>query len=81
MCFQYLSKVHCLQSIGNLPDGDDAKAFYTLGVNVARQVGSELKGILTPEELQHMVLIAQILHNLTIYNLKLIDIYFKIIIP
>ena len=29
---------------------------YALGVNIARQVGGELKGTLTPEELQTMVL-------------------------
>lgn len=40
---------------GALPDTEEGKAMYTLGVNVARQVGGELKTILTPEELKIMV--------------------------
>ena len=41
---------------GNLPSTDEGKVMYALGVNIARQVGGELKGTLTPEELQTMVL-------------------------
>lgn len=40
---------------GALPDTEEGKVMYTLGVNVARQVGGELKGILTPEEMKLMV--------------------------
>jgi len=42
-------------SAGNLPADDEQKCFYALGVNVARQVGGEIKGILSKEELQVMV--------------------------
>ena len=40
---------------GALPDNEELKPFYALGVNVAKQVGGELKGILTEEELKIMV--------------------------
>jgi FKBP-type peptidyl-prolyl cis-trans isomerase FkpA len=33
----------------------EAKPFYALGINIARQVGGELKGILTAEELEELV--------------------------
>ena len=35
--------------------GDNMKPFYTLGINVARQVGGELKGILSKEEIASML--------------------------
>lgn len=38
-----------------MPSDDAQKPFYALGVNVARQVGGELKGILTPEEIESML--------------------------
>ncbi len=41
---------------GALPTDDEGKAFYALGVNIARQVGGELKGVLSPEEIDHMVI-------------------------
>ena len=37
------------------PKSEEDKVFYTLGLNVARQVGSELKTVLTPEEMKIMV--------------------------
>jgi len=37
---------------GSLPDSDEGKTVYALGVNIAKQVGGELKGILTPEEIE-----------------------------
>jgi FKBP-type peptidyl-prolyl cis-trans isomerase len=39
---------------GNIPASEDMKVFYTLGVNVAKQVGGELKGILSEEEKKAM---------------------------
>lgn len=36
-------------------ESDDVKAFYALGVNIARQVGGELKGILSAEETEQML--------------------------
>lgn len=44
-------------SAGNtgLPANEDDRVFYTLGVNVARQVGGELKGILSKEEAKLML--------------------------
>jgi FKBP-type peptidyl-prolyl cis-trans isomerase len=38
---------------GAVSDAD--KPFYALGVNVARQVGGELKGILSPDEINAML--------------------------
>lgn len=35
--------------------GDEMKPFYALGVNVARQVGGELKGILSEKEIEAML--------------------------
>lgn len=40
---------------GATPTPEESKAFYALGVNVARQVGGELKGLLSPEELDAML--------------------------
>lgn len=40
---------------GSLPENDDVKPFYALGVNIAKQVGSELKGILSKEEMEVML--------------------------
>lgn len=40
---------------GSIPDNEELKPFYALGVNVAKQVGGELKSILTPAELEIMV--------------------------
>lgn len=40
---------------GGATDADESKPFYALGVNIARQVGGELKGILTPAELDSMI--------------------------
>ena len=36
---------------GAMPSNDEDKPFYALGVNIARQVGTELKQILTVEEM------------------------------
>eukprot|EP01038_Epipyxis_sp_PR26KG_P004124 gene4124-5878_t len=40
---------------GFLPEADESKAFYALGINIALQVGGELKNILSKEELSHVV--------------------------
>mmetsp|Transcript_35840 Transcript_35840/g.71317 ORF Transcript_35840/g.71317 Transcript_35840/m.71317 type:complete len:247 (+) Transcript_35840:38-778(+) len=40
---------------GSLPATEEGKVMYALGLNIARQVGGELKGVLTPEELTNMV--------------------------
>ena len=40
---------------GAFPVDEEKKAFYALGVNVARQVGGELKGILTKDEIAVML--------------------------
>lgn len=41
---------------GNLPSlKDDMKPFYALGVNIAKQVGGELKTMLSAEEIEAMV--------------------------
>ena len=37
--------------MSGVPVNDDHKPFYALGINVARQVGGELKGILSKDEL------------------------------
>jgi hypothetical protein len=37
------------------PKSEEDKVFYTLGLNVARQVGSELKTVLSPKEMKIMV--------------------------
>ena len=42
-----------LRAGSTVPDAQ--KPFYALGVNVARQVGGELKGILTKEEIGSML--------------------------
>lgn len=41
----------------SIPEGvsEAAMPFYALGLNVANQIGGELKGLLTKEELQHML--------------------------
>ena len=39
----------------NLPSSEDMKPFYALGVNIAKQIGGELKGSLTKDELQIVV--------------------------
>ena len=41
--------------MSNLPTNEDHKPFYALGVNVARQVGGELKGVLSKEEIELML--------------------------
>lgn len=38
-----------------MPTDETNKPFYALGVNVAKQVGSELKGLLTKDEIEHML--------------------------
>lgn len=38
-----------------MPANEEMKAFYALGVNIARQVGGELKGLLSTEELEAMM--------------------------
>lgn len=40
---------------GNIPSKDEIKPFYALGINVAKQVGGELKTMLTAEEIEAMV--------------------------
>lgn len=40
---------------GALPDSEELRAFYALGINVGRQVGSELKPLLKKEELEVMI--------------------------
>jgi uncharacterized protein YnzC (UPF0291/DUF896 family) len=38
-----------------LPTGEDEKAMYALGINIALQVGGELKNLLSPEEIKHLI--------------------------
>lgn len=38
-----------------MPASEDGKAFYALGINVAQQVGGELKTVLTKDELEHVI--------------------------
>lgn len=38
-----------------MPESEEMKTFYTLGVNIARQVGGELKTMLTKEEIEVML--------------------------
>jgi FKBP-type peptidyl-prolyl cis-trans isomerase FkpA len=38
-----------------MPEAEAMKPIYALGVNIAKQVGSELKGILTTEEISIMI--------------------------
>jgi uncharacterized protein with von Willebrand factor type A (vWA) domain len=38
-----------------LPVSDEERTLYALGVNIARQVGGELKPILSPEELNSVI--------------------------
>lgn len=38
-----------------MPESDEMKAFYALGVNIAKQVGGEVKRILSPEEINSLV--------------------------
>lgn len=40
---------------GSLPSDDALKPFYALGINIAKQVGGEIKGILTKEEIDVML--------------------------
>eukprot|EP01041_Mallomonas_annulata_P001082 gene1081-2112_t len=40
---------------GNIPDADEMKPYYALGLNIARQVGGEIKGLLTKDELKAMI--------------------------
>ena len=40
---------------GSMPDSEEMRLFYALGVNVARQVGGELKGMLSQEESKAML--------------------------
>jgi FKBP-type peptidyl-prolyl cis-trans isomerase FkpA len=40
---------------GAVPSNADDKPFYALGINIARQVGTELKTILTPDEMAIMI--------------------------
>ena len=42
-------------ALNAVPDSEDQKVFYALGLNVARQVGGEMKGLLSPEEIKSMV--------------------------
>ena len=44
---------------GSMPSDDKLKPFYALGINVAKQVGGELKQILDAEEIK-------VIHGLTI---------------
>ncbi len=44
-----------LGGASDLPATEDGKAFYALGINVAQQVGGELKNVLTKDELEHVI--------------------------
>ena len=37
---------------GSIPSSDEEKTFYALGINIAKQVGGELKNILTKDEIE-----------------------------
>ena len=40
---------------GSMPESEEMRLFYALGVNVARQVGGELRGMLSQEEAKAML--------------------------
>jgi FKBP-type peptidyl-prolyl cis-trans isomerase FkpA/FKBP-type peptidyl-prolyl cis-trans isomerase FklB len=40
---------------GSMPTNEEMKPFYALGVNVAKQVGGEIKGILSKDEISAML--------------------------
>lgn len=40
---------------GSVPSDEDSKPFYALGINIARQVGGELKNLITKEEMKIML--------------------------
>jgi hypothetical protein len=44
--------IHRSTAFNAMPSSADDKVWYALGVNVARQVGGELKGVLSPEEIK-----------------------------
>jgi FKBP-type peptidyl-prolyl cis-trans isomerase FkpA len=52
---RYAAKNFLSLRAGSAPESEEMKAFYALGLNVARQVGGELKGILSKEELTVMI--------------------------
>jgi FKBP-type peptidyl-prolyl cis-trans isomerase FkpA len=39
-------------ALNAMPEAETEKVFYALGINVARQVGPELKSVLSPEEIR-----------------------------
>jgi len=41
---------------GSIPESESEKVLYSLGINIARQVGSELKPQLTKEEINTVIL-------------------------
>lgn len=41
---------------GNIPESDEMKPYYALGINIARQVGGEIKDLLSKPELDAMIL-------------------------
>jgi FKBP-type peptidyl-prolyl cis-trans isomerase len=40
---------------GSAPDNEELKPFYVLGANIAKQVGGELKGILSTQEIEFLL--------------------------
>lgn len=51
----YASRLFSLKG-GNIPDSDEMKPYYALGLNIAKQVGGEIKGLLSKNELEAMIL-------------------------
>ena len=47
-----LPRSTCLNA---MPSNEEQKPFYALGINIARQVGGEIKLLLTPDEIQSVV--------------------------
>lgn len=39
----------------NIPESEEAKTFYALGVNIARQVGGEIKGLVNANEMDALL--------------------------
>jgi len=50
-----LNRMVSLKGGSSIPDTNEGKVVYTLGVNIAKQVGSELKGLLSPDEIEIVV--------------------------
>lgn len=58
MLFQGTTNFRCLtatRALSGVPNDEADKPFYALGVNVARQVGGELKNVLSKEEIEVML--------------------------